>query len=140
MIEPSALAHTLAQWIGVPYLHQGRSRHGVDCVGLVFCALREAGALRDRDSIPSAYVPRVGSDLLLREIEATCTRANHAETGVLVLIQWPREKFPTHCGVIVGNDLIHCHARARAVVCHGYRRPWNSWTHSLWYLPDVTYE
>lgn len=29
------LDHVARQWIGVPFAHQGRSRRGVDCVGLV---------------------------------------------------------------------------------------------------------
>lgn len=29
------LDHVARQWIGVPFAHQGRSRMGVDCVGLV---------------------------------------------------------------------------------------------------------
>ena len=30
-------------WLGVPYQHQGRSRLGVDCAGLVICVLRDLG-------------------------------------------------------------------------------------------------
>jgi cell wall-associated NlpC family hydrolase len=30
-------------WIGVPSMHQGRSRAGVDCIGLVVMAARDCG-------------------------------------------------------------------------------------------------
>lgn len=30
-------------WIGVPFVHQGRSRQGVDCAGLVICVARSLG-------------------------------------------------------------------------------------------------
>jgi cell wall-associated NlpC family hydrolase len=36
-------------WIGVPWRHQGRSRAGVDCVGLIVVVCRELG-LSDYDS------------------------------------------------------------------------------------------
>lgn len=32
-------------WMGVPFRHQGRSREGVDCAGLVICVVREAGLI-----------------------------------------------------------------------------------------------
>lgn len=140
MITSQALARTLEHWLGVPYLHQGRTRMGCDCIGFVWGALREAGALAALPAIPSDYVPRVGTAALHEGIATHCTRTARQDTGVLVLIKWPRDAHPTHCGILVDGDLIHCHARARAVVRHGYRRPWNSWTHSRWLLPDVDYE
>jgi len=28
-------------WVGVPYLHQGRTRKGVDCIGLLACIAKQ---------------------------------------------------------------------------------------------------
>lgn len=39
----SALADSARRWIGVPFRHRGRTRRGVDCVGLVVMAYSDAG-------------------------------------------------------------------------------------------------
>lgn len=36
-------------WVGTPYLHQGRTRYGVDCLGLVLVVAHELG-LSDYDT------------------------------------------------------------------------------------------
>lgn len=38
--DPVALART---WIGTPFRHQGRTRHGIDCVGLLVEVFRACG-------------------------------------------------------------------------------------------------
>ena len=43
MIPAGAVVAAARGWIGVPYLHQGRSRSGIDCIGLVLQVAREAG-------------------------------------------------------------------------------------------------
>ena len=37
----SLIVETARSWIGVPYLHQGRNRFGVDCAGLPWCVYAE---------------------------------------------------------------------------------------------------
>lgn len=38
LVDRAAFVAEARSWVGVSFAHQGRSRQGVDCVGLVFCA------------------------------------------------------------------------------------------------------
>jgi len=39
----SALVTAARAYLGTPFVHRGRSRRGLDCVGLAWCAYRDAG-------------------------------------------------------------------------------------------------
>lgn len=43
MISPEQIVAAARTYIGVPFLHQGRSRLGVDCRGLVSCIAYDLG-------------------------------------------------------------------------------------------------
>ena len=55
-------------YIGVPWQHHGRSRHGLDCVGLLFLASRDIGTLTAKsgvqaDAMIAALAAAVGREL-----------------------------------------------------------------------------
>lgn len=41
-----AIVHEARAWLGVPYLHQGRTRHGIDCIGLLIKIAHSLGLSR----------------------------------------------------------------------------------------------
>ena len=41
--DPDAIIAAARAWLGVPWRHQGRTRQGVDCAGLVVLVGREFG-------------------------------------------------------------------------------------------------
>jgi cell wall-associated NlpC family hydrolase len=43
MPSSSLLIAAARTYIGIPWLHQGRNRQGVDCVGLLICAMADIG-------------------------------------------------------------------------------------------------
>ena len=49
MVTRTDIVAAARGWLGVPWRHQGRSRAGVDCVGLVVVVCRSLG-LSDHDS------------------------------------------------------------------------------------------
>lgn len=139
MISAQALIAEARTWVGVPFLHQGRSRSGVDCAGFVVAMMRSAGVLpRDFQDI-SNYARRPNGELRTL-ISRHCVRAHKEAPGLLVLIRWPRELEPSHVAFLTGTTLIHCYQRQRSVVEHSYRGIWKRDAHSLWLLPGVTYE
>jgi cell wall-associated NlpC family hydrolase len=48
-VEPNAIIAAARSWLGVPWRHQGRTRQGVDCAGLVVLVGRGLG-LDDYDT------------------------------------------------------------------------------------------
>lgn len=42
-IKPEDFLNSTREYIGVPFHYQGRSKYGIDCIGLVICAARDTG-------------------------------------------------------------------------------------------------
>lgn len=139
MIPAPSLIGEARSWVGVPFVHQGRSRHGVDCAGFVVALMRSAGELPADFEDVSNYARRPNGELLTL-ISRYCSRTSQEYPGLLVLIRWPRDVQPSHVALLTGPTLIHCYERRGAVVEHSYRGAWRRDTHSLWMLPGVAYE
>ena len=96
----------LLTWQGVPWHHQGRTRAGVDCVGLALAALAEQGIA---PYVPSNYHPTAAAALLATNIDASplleqCSRPPQA--GDVLLFQIRRSV--QHLAVALGPDtMIH---------------------------------
>lgn len=119
-------------WLNVRYRHQGRTRHGVDCIGLVLVVCRELG-LTD---VEFRQYPRVArDDTLQQQIARHCTRIEAPEPGCVVLFRWGQHV--QHCGIYTGDTLIHAMVRLKRVREHGYRGLWTRLAHSYWRLPGV---
>lgn len=57
-------------WLGVPFLHQGRSRVGVDCVGLLIAVARSVGyEVMDLDAYKRTPQPSVMGALLAQNAD-----------------------------------------------------------------------
>lgn len=139
MITAAQLVRNARTWLGVPFVHQGRSRHGVDCIGLQIANLAECDALPVHFRDVRTYGRRPNGELL-REIERYCTPADRASAGVLIVIRWPQVKLEQHVALCTGPTMIHAYQGRRGVIEHGYVGEWIRNTVSLWRLPGVTYE
>lgn len=139
MIDAAEFVVRARTWEGVPFHHQGRSRDGVDCVGLPIAVLAEAGALPAGFDPPTNY-GRIASGELEEQLARWCTPADVPRLGTLVAIVWPRAERPSHVAICAGAELIHAYRAAGRVVIHGYRGPWVRRTAGAWLLPGVRYE
>ena len=123
-------------------MHQGRSPHGVDCIGFISLLyqcldldLAEILGVKDRTNYGRGADPEL--------IALTGKYLAPAPTpcpGALLLFQWSGERFPRHFGILTdAQTLIHACARRERVVEHSYRSHWTRRTHSAWFLPRVEY-
>ncbi len=106
------------RWIGVRWRHQGRSRAGVDCIGLCLCAL-EAGAGATFDA-PATYARRPSGRLLQAALAAALdpVQSGSGQAGDIALFSEAGQR--VHVGILASKEgvqtVIHAHARRRAVV------------------------
>jgi len=142
-VSKESIIAEVRRLVGVPFVHQGRSVHGVDCIGAIALAAINAGldpeqatGLKDtRDYGRSA------SPVLLDMVSRSCRRVRQPEPGLLVLFRFPEERDPQHFAILTDRGtVVHADARRGRVVEHGYRGQWLKWTHSLWRIPGVTYD
>lgn len=138
MIAPQAVIDQAREWVGVKFLHQGRTRFGADCLGFIAALMAELGSRGFLDNLPHNYA-RDPNALLLERLPDV-SRQIELQPAALLLIQFPRAKLPSHAGIFTGKSIIHCYQIEGEVVEHTYGEPWIARTKSIWALPLVTYQ
>ena len=138
MIAADRLVFQARQWVGVPFVHQGRTRIGCDCLGYIAGCLSELDSAAALELLPIDYGRE--PQQLVSEILTKHSRQIPLQAAALLLIQWPKSPFPSHAAIYTGASMIHAYEAVGCVVEHGYRAPWPARTVSVWALPDVTYE
>jgi hypothetical protein len=103
-------------YIGTPFRHQGRSPHfGLDCAGVLVCALEGAGVRVNDCRVYDRVPPR---DLLqsMVELHGFTESTRPPKTDDVCLFWMRNRRLVIHCGVVVedGRSLIHVEA-GRAV-------------------------
>jgi cell wall-associated NlpC family hydrolase len=140
MITADQIIAEARTWIGVRFLHQGRTRHGVDCVGLVACVMRSLDPSWSAE-IPIDYARRPKDGTLLSYTTRYCQRLKRVEHGALVLMQFPKISTPSHVALYTKDGtIIHAHSVTRRVCEVGFRAQWERDFHSTWRLPGVGHE
>lgn len=104
-------------WIGVRWQHQGRSREGVDCAGMV---IQVAKARRASTFDKTDYPRHAVDETMLQLCDQHLQRVplEQLQPGDLVVFAFERQR---HIGVIAdyvygGLSLVHAYAPARQVV------------------------
>lgn len=144
----------LRSYLGVRFLHQGRSRSGIDCVGLVSCAASDLGfanevkeSLRDYQRAPDSEMFKARIKDFLDPLP--CNRLQPMRKQLLVgdvIAFWiDRRGLPRHVSVYAGVDkngqdtMIHAYAKTPKCVIEqpvdmGF---WLQRIDSFWRLPMI---
>lgn len=150
-MKASAVTTEFRSWVGTPWVHQGRTRHGIDCGGLMVKALGGLGLLPDDFDDPQAY-GREPQETLLRIVESVCgaTPVRPVPEGSIIAIRWARSQFASHLAYCTGRNLIHAYSRVVGprgsgrqngrVIEHRYGEPWLRQTVGVYSIPGVTRE
>lgn len=140
MIEVDDLISQARSWIGVRYLHQGRSRHGADCLGFIAAMCAELGSRAYLDALPHNYA-RNPQAILVDAAPKLSKPLDEAIPGALAIFQFPLSKHPSHAGIITRDGtFIHTFEPVGKVVEVGFRAPWLKRARSFWAVPLVVYE
>ena len=110
MTTPIPSSHVILaarQMLGAKWRHEGRTRFGVDCIGLVLLSLVLAGwRPRDPRSSYRTVYPRVADADDLQTILATegeRVELAAALPGDVVVFHYPSDRFAQHCGILTSK-------------------------------------
>lgn len=149
-MTPGDVTKEFRSWVGVPWIHQGRNRHGIDCAGLIVCALGNLKLLPERFEDPRAY-GREPQAQMAKIVERFCDLSSGLTLeGSLVLVRWKPDQEASHLAYCTGRNLIHAYSRmvgrgptgprqAGRVVEHRYGEPWLRQTCGVYLIPGVEY-
>jgi len=136
-VTPEQIVTEARSWLGVRWHHQGRSRAGVDCLGMVHMVGVGCGLPRVTEP---AYGRLPSGDRLVEELQRYCVRCTEPAVGLLAVFRF--DGHPKHVGFIGdylhgGLSLIHAYAINRKVVEHRLDDAWRARIVALFDLPGV---
>ena len=100
-------------WLGVKFKHQGRTRNGIDCVGLVLKVHEEVfGEGRQI----TGYARRPNQKEVWQMMRDNLTRIRPEEAGPGDVVLMAFDTGATHLGIITEDTIIHSFIQARKVV------------------------
>lgn len=107
------------KWTGTRYQHQGRSRAGIDCAGLIVRVAQDCG-LPVMDM--TGYAPTPDGKTLRAALDEQALRVVLYQPGDILLLRF--EKDPQHLAIVTDKGMIHSYAGARKVVEHRIDETW----------------
>lgn len=111
------LVEAARKYIGVKFQHQGRTRRGCDCLGLVVMSMRDIGmAPNDRTD----YNHKLVENELLNGVLEHCKQNELPEVGCLALFEL-EETHQQHVAIVTAINpvyIIHAYAPVKAVCEH----------------------
>lgn len=138
MVTGEDVVTAARKYLGVRYQHQGRTRHGLDCAGLVVRVVHDLGVSEfdSRDYGRQPDPARMWATLRLNCAELP--RSDWAP-GCLAFMHF--QGHPMHLGIITphpqGWGLIHALATSRKVVEHRLDSEWDSRIVAAFTLPGT---
>lgn len=119
-LTASSIIAAAESYLGTRWHHQGRSRAGVDCIGLLVCVARDLG-MTVNDS--TGYSRQPDGRQLRAAVEAHLVQVAEPQPADVLLMRFERE--PQHVALMAdGGDIIHAYAGARKVVRHRLDELW----------------
>jgi cell wall-associated NlpC family hydrolase len=120
MTTRQQIVDTARSYLGVRYKHQGRTKFGLDCLGLLVRVAHDLGLSTD-DATDYGSVP--DSRRLMRELDARLDVVLAPQIGDVLLMRFDNN--PQHLAIITDKGIIHSYAQARKVVEHGLNDEWS---------------
>ena len=121
------IVQTARTWVGVPFRDKGRTRAGVDCVGLLIAVARELDyPVEDVRNYGRVPVPEQMGTELERQMDRIAI--GQAEPGDVFWFAWRRHPSkpvrPQHLGIYTGIGVIHATEAFGEVVEHPVNQGW----------------
>ncbi len=132
MANADAVIRATRAYLNVPFVHLGRSRAGVDCIGLHVLALRDLGhEVQDceyYDRLPSA-------DDLQTYIRKSCVEVDPTDDPGTYITTWIAQRgVPQHVALLTDRGMIHTWIAPNKVVEHPFDAYWRKRVVAYWNL------
>lgn len=120
-IPTDQIINEARSWVGVPWHHQGRSRFGIDCAGLIIKIAESFGVF-----IPDLKIYPQKPDKRLVTIMTRYLPLCDLEPACISLFQFANA--PWHVGLYTGSSLIHAYdgGRRKQVIESEWNRYWHN--------------
>jgi cell wall-associated NlpC family hydrolase len=134
----NAIVNEARKWIGVRWVHQGRSREGIDCAGLAIEVLK----ITHGSSFDKSDYPRIASDESMAQLcDGMLERIDRSQMspGDVAVFQFGPQRHMAILGDYFagGLSLIHAYALApRKVVEVRFDEKWMSRLLGAWRVPQ----
>ena len=127
-------------WIGVPFAHQGRTRRGIDCVGLIV-VVADAMGVTGVD-IPG-YTRRSYGDEFLVPFKRYARHTTFQKIQIGDIVVFHSRVYPCHTGILAKNaagawTVIHAVANLRKVFETPWAGQWQEAARHIYSFPNVT--
>lgn len=134
-------AHVIIEarlWKGTKWQHQGRTRAGVDCAGLIVVVAQALGIpVEDRTD----YQRRTHGAKFLQHFKDNLTEKPLPEMKEGDIIVLTEPAYPCHCGIVTRKNgelyFIHSYARRRRVVEEHLSQAWRDKIVGVFEFPGV---
>lgn len=120
-----AIVYSARRYLGIPFRHQGRTKKGLDCIGLLVRAMRDCGyLLADRTDYGRLPADRKLIESLTDHFgpPVRFSSVSDLSPGEIVAMSWGAEA--GHIGLITdhpeGIGIIHSYALAGRVIEHSF--------------------
>lgn len=144
----------LRSFEGVKFLHQGRTRNGVDCVGLITASALELGLHRTASMEITGYANVPDHRLFTNKLPQYLDEVSYnrlqpirqqAKPGDIFVFWIERRGIPRHLAVYSGigehgyDSVIHAYAREPRKVLEMQLEPgyWNQRLMGIWQVPGL---
>ena len=116
-MERDTIINEARKWLGVRWKHQGRSKSGVDCAGLVIRVAYDLG-ISTYDTTGYSRSP-TNINFLHKFNEAGAIPKPINDRTVADIAVFEQYGYPCHCGILTENGLIHAYLPRKKVVEEG---------------------
>lgn len=124
MTTRNDISQEALSWIGTPWKHQGRSRRGVDCCGLVVVVGQQLGL--DVEDV-TGYNRRASNYDFLDIFRKQGIEVPLDQIRVGDVVCFTDRQYPCHCGIMVNfkgaGYFVHSHALHRRVILGSLSMP-----------------
>jgi len=138
-MQSSDIVNAARSYLGVKFRHQGRTRAGIDCVGLLVCVARDLGA-SDYDA--TGYNRRAQGLGFLHHFQNNLDQISTQDAKPGDVLVFVESIFPCHTGIMSARHdlphLIHAHAPRGVVLEEPFGDEWRSKLRYAFRFPDLT--
>lgn len=134
MVTREAFVAEARKWIDVPWLHQGRNRYGIDCIGLLIVTAKALG-LTEYDAKGYGIAP--DAEFLKAECDRLMARIPRSDVQPADVYLMRFTRHPQHIGIATDFGLLHAWAGAGRVTETSMPLSWRSRVVQAYRVPGV---